>query len=242
MKCVILQPSYIPWRGYFHQIAMADVFVFYDDVKYDKNGWRNRNRIKTPSGTRWITIPVLTAGLESRQTPIREMCIDWSRNWNKVHWNTLTTYYARAPHFDRYAPLLEPFYAQRPVYLADFTIELTIFLARQIGIRHTQFVRSSTLPGIGGQKTARLIQLLTRLEADHYISGPSARDYLDEECFERSGIRLEYMRYDYPEYEQLYPPYDPQVSILDLLFMTGPQALAYILGSSAGAAPQSGDL
>ncbi len=229
MKCVILQPSYIPWRGYFDQIDRADVFVFYDDVKYDKNGWRNRNRIKTPNGSRWITIPVLTGGLETNQTPINQICIDWSKDWNRVHWNTLTTYYARAPYFDRYAPLLQSFYEQRPSLLADFVIDLTVALARELGIA-TQFLRSSQIEGIHGHKTERLIQILTRLGAAEYLSGPSAKDYLEEERFEQAGIELSYMQYDYPEYEQLYPPYDPQVSILDLMFMAGPDALDCIRG------------
>ncbi|MEA4907527.1 MAG: WbqC family protein [Chloroflexi bacterium] len=228
MKVVVLQPSYIPWRGYFHQIAKADLFVFYDDVKYDKNGWRNRNRIKTPTGSRWLTIPVLTNNLETNQTPICQIPMDWKQEWNVKHWNTLQTYYAKAPYFDHYAPALKEFYQQRPSLLADFTVPLTIHLARQLGIQHTQFVRSSSLEGITGHKTERLIQLLVRLGATEYISGPSAQDYIETEKFDQAGIRLEYMHYDYPEYEQLYPPYDPQVSILDLLFMTGPQALSYI--------------
>ncbi len=227
MKCVILQPSYIPWRGYFDQIDRADVFVFYDDVKYDKNGWRNRNRIKTPGGARWMTIPVLTAGLETNQTPINEIRIDWSQDWNRVHWNTLTTYYARAPYFDRCAPLLKPFYEQSPDLLADFVIDLTVALARELGIR-TQFLRSSQIEGICGHKTERLIQILTRLGVTEYLSGPSAKDYLEEDRFEQAGISLSFMDYHYPEYEQLYPPYDPQVSILDLMFMTGPEALGFI--------------
>ncbi len=230
MKCVILQPSYIPWRGYFDQIDRADVFVFYDDVKYDKNGWRNRNRIKAPQGSRWITIPVLTGGLETNQTPINEICIDWSQDWNRVHWNTLTTYYARAPFFDRFSPLLQPFYEQQTALLADFVIALTIALAREIGF-DTQFLRSSQIEGISGHKTERLIQILTRLGASEYVSGPSARDYLEEDRFAQAGIDLSYMEYKYPEYEQLYPPYDPQVSILDLMFMTGPETLRYIRGS-----------
>jgi hypothetical protein len=228
MRVVILQPSYIPWRGYFHQIALADLFIFYDDVKYDKNGWRNRNRVKTPTGVRWLTIPVLTKGVETHHTPIKDIHINWAEDWPRVHWNTLTANYARAPHFDLYAAQIEPFYRAHPERLADFTIESTIFLARRLGIEHTQFLRSSEIEGITGQKTERLIQILERVGADAYLSGPSARDYLEEERFQQAGIHLEYMTYDYPEYEQLYPPYDPQVSVLDLLFMTGPAALSYI--------------
>jgi hypothetical protein len=228
MKCVILQPSYIPWRGYFHQIAKADVFVFYDDVQYDKRGWRNRNRIKTPHGTQWLTIPVHSKGAQTHNIPIYDIPICWDNNWNKDHYLTLESAYAKAPFFQRYQPLLQDFYAREPELLADFTIDTTLALARELGIKGTEFLRSSSL-NVEGSKTDRLIHILSTLGADHYISGPSARDYIEEHKFEAAGITLEYMHYDYPEYPQLYPPFDPQVSILDLILMTGPDALDYIL-------------
>jgi len=228
MKVVILQPSYIPWRGYFDQIDRADVFVFYDDVQYDKRGWRNRNRVKTPNGPQWLTIPVHSRGAQIEKIPINEIEIDWEQTWAERHLRTLQMAYARAPYFNHYASWLEEVYARRPRLLADFTIPLTVELARHLGIHHTRFLRSSEIEGISGQKTQRLVQILTRLGADHYISGPSARDYIEDECFQEAGIRLEYMEYNYREYSQLYPPYDPFVSALDLLWMTGPQALEWI--------------
>ena len=106
MKCVILQPSYIPWRGYFHQIQKADIFVFLDDVQFDRRGWRNRNRIKTAKGTHWLTIPVLSKNHQSDGTPINQIPICWDRPWNSNHWSTLRHAYAKAPYFDDYAPLL----------------------------------------------------------------------------------------------------------------------------------------
>ena len=229
MKCVILQPSYIPWRGYFHQIYKADTFVFYDDVQYDKHGWRNRNRIKTHQGTKWLTIPVLSHAAPLHHTPINQVHIDQRQPWNRKHWMTLSQAYGRAPYFSRYAELLETYYRQPQYMLADFTIELTIALARELGITHTLFIRSSSLP-VTGARTARLIQILSYLGADHYITGPAAKSYIDESQFDGAGIRLEYMEYNYPEYEQFYPPYDPQVSILDLMFMTGPNALDFMVG------------
>jgi hypothetical protein len=227
MKAVILQPSYIPWRGYFHQIHKADIFVFYDDVQYDKHGWRNRNRVKTHQGTQWLTIPVHGRGAPVQRTPINQILIDFRQPWNRKHWMTLEQSYRKAPYFKQFANWLEALYQDPPAYLADFTITLTIEIARQIGIQHTRFIRSSSLEA-SGTKTDRLLDILTKLDADHYITGPSARSYMDENAFATAGIRLEYMEYNYPVYEQLYPPYDPQVSILDLIFMTGPDALAYI--------------
>jgi hypothetical protein len=229
MNVVILQPSYIPWRGFFHQIYKADLFIFYDDVKYDKNGWRNRNRIKTANGTQWLTIPVHTGGVESHHTPICEIHNDWARPWNQIHWTTLKQAYGKAPFFEKYAPILEPYYQQKPEFLADFIIALTIALSQALGNDHTRFLRSRDLEDIHGTKTSRLIEILTRVGATHYISGPSARDYIETDLFREAGITLEYMTYEYSPYPQIYPPYEPQVSILDLLFMTGPDALNYIL-------------
>lgn len=229
MKVVILQPSYIPWRGYFHQILKADLFIFYDDVQYDKRGWRNRNQIKTSRGKTWLTIPVYSHGAQTDHIPINQIKIVLDNSWNQDHWKTLQLAYARAPFFPDYVSLLEEFYTRQDEFLADYTIDFTIALARALGINHTRFMRSSSLQA-DQAKTDRLIAVLKAVGADHYISGPSARDYIEEEKFRQAGIELEYMVYNYPEYPQLYPPYDPQVSILDLLFMTGPQALQYIQG------------
>jgi WbqC-like protein family len=227
MNCVINQPNYIPWRGYFHQIQKADVFVFYDDVQYDKHGWRNRNRIKTPNGSVWLTIPVIKKGAVTNHIPINEIFIDWTRNWSSKHWKTIEQSYGKAPFFEVYASMLKEIYVQRYDKLADLTIQLTILIAGALGISGTEFVRSSSL-NAGGTKTDRLLKILAQLGATHYITGPAAKNYLDEVKLAEAGISIEYMVYDYPEYSQLYPPYDPQVSILDLLFMRGPDSPKYI--------------
>jgi hypothetical protein len=226
---VILQPSYIPWRGYFDQIRRADTFIFYDDVQYDKHGWRNRNQIKTAGGKKWLTIPVHSGGVTGG-VPIKDVRIDWSKPWAERHLKSLTAAYSKAPHFQKYLPLLQAIYSRRDMMIAELTIATTIELAHALGILATRFLRSSDLKGITGQKTERLIQILRQVSATHYISGPSAREYIDADAFQRAGISLEYMIYDYPEYPQLYPPYDPFVTILDLLFMAGDQAMDYITG------------
>jgi hypothetical protein len=225
--CVILQPSYIPWRGYFHQIQKADVFVFYDCVQYDEHGWRNRNQIKTANGLQWLTIPVVTKGVHTNNTPIKDVRLVPNNPWKAKHWRALQQNYSKATHFKRYAPVLEEFYARPDAMLADFTCELTIALARELGIEHTQFVRSSTLPAIGS-KTDRVLSVLAHLGSKHYISGPSARDYLEPEKFAAAGISLEFITYDYPEYSQLHGAFEPAVTILDLLFNVGPAAAKYI--------------
>lgn len=228
MKCVILQPSYIPWRGYFHQIYKADIFVFYDDVQYDQGGWRNRNRIKTPNGSQWLTIPVLTKNVLQNRIPIKEIYINWEQKWNVKHWRTLQQFYSKAPYFQQYAPVLEEFYNRHPQLLADFTIDLTIALAKELGIDKTRFIRSSELKIAEEDKTSRLVNILEAVGANHLVCGPSVKNYLREDQFLAERMSIEYMVYTYPEYEQFYPPFDPNVSILDLLFMTGPHAHQYI--------------
>lgn len=224
MRCVILQPSYIPWRGYFDLVRRADVFVFYDDVQYDKHSWRNRNRVKTPQGTQWLTIPVISksnvaTGLTNREIRVAEP------RWHEKHRRTLTQNYRRAPFFD--GAVLDDIYSDPPEHLSELTIRTTISLARRLGFNGTQFVRSSNL-GVEGKRTDRLIGILQHLGATVYLSGPSARAYIDEAKFEAAGIKLEWIRYEYPEYPQLYPPFDPCVTILDLIFMTGPEASRFI--------------
>lgn len=232
MKVVILQPSYIPWRGYFDQVGRADLFVFYDDVQYDKRGWRNRNQIKTPKGKQWLTIPVHSHGAQTENIFIHQIRIAQDVSWNLNHLKALQHSYSRAPYFHQYTVLLNEFYGRHDEFLSDFTIDFTIALTRELGNTHTRFIRSSQVANIRGQKTDRLIHILQAVGGTHYISGPSARDYIESEKFEAAGITLEYMEYNYPEYPQLYPPFDSYVSILDLLFMTGSEAHRYIMQGS----------
>jgi hypothetical protein len=227
VRCVILQPSYIPWRGYFDLIRRADVFVFYDDVQYDKGGWRNRNRVKTPAGSRWLTIPVRSKG--SRALSIKDVHLS-DPAWSREHHQTLARLYGEAPYFD--AAFLDELYADPPELLAELTVRSTEAIARRLGIEQTRFLRSSEMAGIEGRRTDRLIAILQRLGATHYLSGPAAKDYVETEKFDEAGIVLEWMTYDYPDYPQLYPPFDPFVTVLDLLFMTGPDAPRFIWRAS----------
>lgn len=236
MKCVILQPSYIPWRGFFHQIQKADVFVFYDDVQYDTRGWRNRNRIQTANGPIWLTVPVRSSGAQITGLPIHDVEICCDQTWHRKHWASLQMSYSRAPFFERYAPKLREFLWQRPEFLVDLTIPTTRWLAECLGLGDKTFLRSSEL-GIEGYRTERLIRILRHVGADGYVSGPSAAAYLDEEAFRAAGISLEYMSYDYEPYEQLYEPFEPQVSVLDLLFLKGPDAGEWIWGRAGSSEP-----
>jgi hypothetical protein len=223
LVAVVLQPSYLPWRGYFDLVDRADVFVFYDDVQYDKHGWRNRNRIKTAGGLSWITVPVHAGGAVADGTPIDEIAIDHRRDWVRAHCETLRHAYHKQAFYARYAPLIAQILARRHALLADLTIELTVALARELGST-TRFLRSSQLQ-LSGRKNDRLLDVLEQVGATRYISGPAARAYIEPERFERAGIALEYACYDYPPYPQTRPPYEAAVSIVDTLFALGPATL-----------------
>jgi hypothetical protein len=226
VRCAIVQPSYIPWRGYFDLIRRVDLFIFYDDVQYDRRGWRNRNRVKSPQGTHWLTIPVHARGAQTEGLAINTIRTA-NREWPRQHFETLRRVYGNAPCFDRYTSWLEGAYGDPPAMLADLTISMIQDIAGMLGITQTKFRRSSEI-GATGVKTERLLDVLAKVGATHYLSGPTARAYLDAAQFEAAGVELEWMEYSYPEYPQLHGPYDPHVTVLDLLFMTGDRAPDYI--------------
>lgn len=223
---VVLQPSYIPWRGYFDLVRQADVFVFYDDVQFDKHGWRNRNKIKTASGLQWLTIPVLSAGAVADHIPIADIKIDARTDWRRKHLTAIRHAYARAPFFEETWEFLQKVYELDTDNLCDFTIASTVSIATKLGFRPT-FIRSSQLD-VSGSKSQRLIETLQAIRATHYISGPSAQAYIDRGAFEAAGISLSYIEYDYEPYPQLHGTFEPHVSIVDLLMMKGQDAASFI--------------
>lgn len=231
MKAVLLQPSYIPWRGFFHQIFKADLFIHYDDAQFDKHGWRNRNLIRNKNGDQLLTIPVLSKGNLDDKLLIKDIQINQATRWAKKHWAAIEQTYSKTRYFCDFAPGLRDFFAHPPDLLADFTIPLTEHLAQLLGIGHTRYERSSTwnCPGI---KTGKIVSLLEKAGASHYISGPSAKSYLEENEFTSRNIRLEYMDYHYEPYPASLPDNGLNLSILDLLFHHGPNSGNYIWGPS----------
>lgn len=227
MKTVaVIQSNYIPWKGYFDIIHDVDTFVFYDDVQFTVRDWRNRNIVKTAQGPRWLTVPVGA----SRNRLVCDVGIS-DPLWGPAHWTALKHHYGRAPHFGRYAPMLEEVYLQRRwTNLSELNQHMTRLIARDcLGIT-TEF-RDSREFGSTGCRQERLIDLLTRAGADVYVSGPAARSYVDERRFAEAGITVVWKDYaGYPPYPQFHPPFTHQVTILDLLFHVGPAASGYVWG------------
>jgi len=225
-KVAILQSNYIPWKGYFELIHNVDLFIFYDDVQYTKRDWRNRNLIKTIHGVKWLTIPV--GNVNNRL--ICDVSIN-NHQWSLNHWKTIHRYYSRAPYFKIYQKGLEKIYIERRwTNLSELNNYIIKYISRDILKIETVFMDSREFSP-QGHKSERLIDILTKAKADCYLSGPSAKTYLDETLFQKANIKVVYQEYSgYPEYPQLYPPFIHEVSILDLLFHVGPKAPYYIWG------------
>jgi len=223
-KIAILQSNYIPWKGYFDIIRKADIFVIYDEVQYTKNDWRNRNQIKTPQGPMWLTIPVYQESLQQKICETRVA----QASWKLKHWNAIQNNYAKAPFFKTYETALKSLYLDTvTASLSDINLRFIRQINAFLGIT-TEIIDSRDL-NLQGNKNERLIQAVKQLSGTVYISGPSAKSYLDEAAFNQESITIEWMDYaSYPEYPQQFPPFLHNVSVLDLLLNTGPQAIKFL--------------
>lgn len=216
-RVAILQSCYIPWKGYFNIIGSVDVFVIYDDVQFSKNHWHNRNRIKTQAGPKWVTIPVSkgTTGFQR----IDEVRI--SQPFAIKHWRSIQQSYSKAKYFEECCGWLADLY--RRADDLELLSDVNILFIKAISARlelETTFV-SSTDFAKGNTPTGRLVDICRKLGCSQYLSGPSARSYLDQSCFAEAGIDIKWMDYSYPEYPQLHGAFDHHVSIVDLIFNVG---------------------
>ena len=224
-RVAVLQSNYVPWKGYFDLISSVDEFVFYDDMQYTRRDWRNRNRIKTPTGLQWLTVPVLTKGRFEQS--IRDTCIDGDA-WAETHWKALMLNYRRAPAFAATAAWLEPLLRQPWTHLSMLNRALIEAVCARLGIATR--LRCSWDYAAQGGRSERLASICAQAGATVYVSGPAARDYLDEAAFSRRGIAVEWFDYaGYLPYPQLWGAFEPAVSILDLLFNCGADAPRYAL-------------
>ena len=225
VRISIIQSCYIPWKGFFDLIGRCDEYVIFDQAQYVKRHWHNRNRIKTANGTVWLTIPVATKGRFGQA--IEEVQIE--QPWAEKHWRAIELAYKRATFFEIYAPVVKGWYerADKQARLTDVNELFLRGISELLGLT-IRITRDTTYPGQGA-KTERLLGIARAAGADHYLSGPSAREYFDEEMFRSAGIVPEWMEYlGYPEYLQLHGPFDHAVTVLDLLFGTGPEARRYL--------------
>lgn len=223
MRVAIHQPHYLPWLRYFEKIHAADVFIVLDNIQYNKNGWQNRNKIKTAAGTATLTVPVHAALGENLDT----LSISSPSGWRKKHWRGIEQNYRRAPHFERYAESIRSILEQEWTLLNDLNRHMLEYFVEALGI-DTAVAYSSELD-VPGTATARLVNLIEAVGGDSYYSGAYALEvYLDAELLHESRIDLELQSWQAPIYPQLYGDFVPDLSIVDLLMNCGPDSLQYI--------------
>jgi len=222
-KIAIIQSNYIPWKGYFDIINSVDEFVIYDDVQYTKNDWRNRNKIKTPNGVQWLAIPVI------HNTSLRIKDVKVLNNlWRRKHWNSLIGNYTKAKYFKDFKEQFEFLYLRNTEeYLSEINFVFLKEINKILNIKTTiTWVWDYNLEG---DKIERIINICKQANANEYLSGPSAKNYIDEDIFIKNNIKLSWIDYtDYQEYDQLYPPFEHGVSIIDLIFNEGENAIKYM--------------
>ncbi len=222
---VITQSNYIPWKGYFDAISIADEFVIYDDMQYTRRDWRNRNLIKTPNGLKWLTIPVEVKGKYFQK--INETKVSNS-NWNIEHWNTLKQVYSKSKKFNEVKDFVEELYKSIDSdYLTDINVHFILRLCDYLKINCNLKLSSDFI--LKEERSERLLDICLKLDGTDYYSGPAAKEYMNEQIFEEANVKIHYFDYlDYKEYEQQYPPFVHGVSILDLIFNEGESAVNFL--------------
>lgn len=228
MRLCILQPSYLPWLGFFDQMHRADTFVYLDDVQFTRRDWRNRNKIRTPNGWSWLTVPVLQ---KSRfKQLLKDTRIDNSVPWRRKHQEAILSHYAKAPYFDLYFPALESVYNKPWDFLLDLCYETLQILQEALGIQ-VSILKASEI-GVESAKGEKILALCQTLGASHYLTGDASAEYLSPEAFDEQGIVLEMQNYRHPSYHQRYPDFIPYLSVIDLLFNEGERSLAILSGTN----------
>jgi hypothetical protein len=222
MRVTIHQPQFLPWLGYLDKIDQVDLFILLDTVQFKKNEWQNRNRIRTATGWQWLTVPVL----QHFGQRIDDVVINPTVAWKAQHLRALDMHYARAPYRDPYLSQLRELYAEPWTTLSDLNKTMTQWVLKAYGI--TTPVHSASDWTAREEPTDRLVDLCRAVGATHYLAGPGADSYMDKPRFEASGVRLEMQIFQHPIYRQVYAPFEPNLSALDLLLMQGSDALATV--------------
>jgi hypothetical protein len=229
MRLAVLQSNYIPWKGYFDLMAMADLFIVYDSVQYTKNDWRNRNLLPTATGQTWLTIPVATAGRSDQR--IHEAVIG-DRRWARKHWQTVSQLLAGRASFPEYRDLWQTWWKEAESFelLHDVNVYFLRNLAGQLNIS-TPIVDDRQYQLVDDTPTGKLVQLCLAAGADRYVTGPAGLNYLALDRFAVAGIAVDVIEYDgYPTYQQTTGEFRHGVSVIDVLSSVGSSARGHLRG------------
>lgn len=223
-KVIITQSNYIPWKGYFSAMREATHFVVYDDMQYTKRDWRNRNKLITPQGPKWLSIPVKVKGKYHQK--INETKVSDS-SWGINHWNFIESNYKKTLYFNEYSEYFKPLYLNPT---SEFLTEINLAFIKKVLILleiDIEIILSSEFK-LRGDKTEKLMNICKDLEASEYFTGPAAKNYMDEQLFTNNDIKINYYNFSgYPEYKQQWGQFDHAVSILDMFFNLGPKTINY---------------
>lgn len=220
----IHQPAYLPWLGYFHKIALSDVFVFFETTQFEKNSFINRNKIKTSNGPIWLTVPVkLENHLEKKINKIPLA----NKIWQDNHWKSIEYNYKKSKYWDVYSSQLRELYQKEYLNIADLCYDQLVLIMNWLQIK-TKIIRSADLRNYESKKQQVVLDICLDLKADLYISGKLGKNYLEEKKFEERGIKVFFQDYQHPQYQQLWGIFTPYLGIIDLLFNEGLQSLEII--------------
>jgi hypothetical protein len=223
----IHQPQFLPWLGYFDKLDRSDVFCLLDTVQYKKNEFQNRNRIKTSQGLQWLTVPV-TYRFPQR---IHEVGVNQTVDWQRKHLRSLETNYSKAPYFGTYIAKFEEFYQQSYELLAEINVACIRLLMDLLGLKR-KVVLASSLQVETDDPTLRLVEICQTLDGDTYLSGRDGAKYMDVDTFPNHQLEIVFQDFNHPEYPQCYGPFEPNLSVVDLLFNCGPESLTIIREAS----------
>lgn len=223
MKCAIMQPTYIPWCGYFDLIDQVDRFVFLDTVQVVKGSWSVRNRIKTQQGELCLTIS-LKRTKSKYETMFYEALINYEQQWIDKHLKSIQIAYSKALYFNEVYSFLEKLIESKKNTLSEFNINIIKNIAFKIGI-NKEFIKASELRNINGKKDALVVSICKAIGCDYYLSPAGAYVYIEKNSpggeFPKNGINLYYQNYVHPIYNQLYGDFMPYMSVIDLIFNCG---------------------
>ncbi len=222
------QPVYLPWLGLFHKIALAETFVYFDQVQYLPKDWMNRNKIRTKSGSIWLTVPVLRKGYRDLKTS--EIEINNSIDWQKKHLRSISLNYKKSPYFENYIPFFEDVYSRKWKFLGELNEYMLKWFLDELGIK-VNFLNANDFK-FQGEKSSLILNMCKELNASTYIFGTLGKDYADVQEFEKNNIGLIFQNYNHPKYSQLYREFISHMSIIDLLFNHGPKSLEIILSNN----------
>ena len=225
MIVTIHQPNYLPWIGFFHKVLLSDTFVILDDAEYSKNGFINRNKIKTPNGGIWLTLPAQAKEHEL----ISEVKLATNIRWAKKHWQAIENNYSNCHYFAKYSDYFKEIFEKDWSFLSELNIELIGAILKILDIK-SKIVRSSELE-IKTKRTQRLVDICKKLDAKVYIAGQGGKDYLNEGLFKKNNVKLVYQEFEHPKYPQKFGEFEPYMSVIDLIFNCGPESKKIILAS-----------